>query len=35
MKMKTQRPKFPLALDGDTEEHASGKLRGSRRGIWL
>jgi hypothetical protein len=25
MKMKTQGPKFPLALDGDAEEHASGK----------
>jgi hypothetical protein len=35
MKMQTQGKKFPLALDGDAEEHASGKLRGSRRENWL
>jgi hypothetical protein len=38
MKMQTHGPKFPLGLDGDAEEHASGKylkLRGSRREIWL
>jgi hypothetical protein len=34
MKMQTQGPKFPLALDEDTEEHASGKSRGSRSEIW-